>query len=67
MTNITDFINWTNLTSVFTSWIQQLGKYYEINTYLRNQTLNKLTARYWFDELVMNRINNASTSTVTNL
>ena len=43
------FLLWDNVSVVLNTWLQDLGPYYEMNSVLRNETLNRLKGRYWYD------------------
>lgn len=32
-------------------WVEDLGKFYEPNSELRNETLQRLTMKYWFNKI----------------
>eukprot|EP01036_Dinobryon_divergens_P026941 gene26940-35640_t len=52
--NIADFLRWNTsaIKSTLTQWLLQLGKYYEVGSELRNDTLHKLSTAYWFNKIV---------------
>ena len=54
MDNIADFLLWNTsaIKSTLTRWLVQLGKYYEVGSQLRNDTLHKLSTAYWFNKVV---------------
>jgi hypothetical protein len=50
--NIVDFLSWSNISIVMKEWMNELGKYYEPMSHLRNQTLHRLTTTYWHRQML---------------
>eukprot|EP01041_Mallomonas_annulata_P001316 gene1316-2534_t len=47
--NLTDFMTWTNASTMMAIWMSELEKFYEPGSLLRNQTLYRLNTKYWYD------------------
>jgi hypothetical protein len=50
--DLKDFMLWPNITTVLEEWRVNLGPYYEPGSYLRNQTLLRLTGKYWYKQII---------------
>ena len=51
-TELLDIKNANKTLAKMKLWIEELKPYYETNSILRNQTLYRLTAKYWFNNII---------------
>eukprot|EP01041_Mallomonas_annulata_P011559 gene11559-24172_t len=56
--NLVSFMSWDNVSIVLEMWLGEFDKYYELNSKLRNQTLYRLTTKYWYEEVISSRLHN---------